>query len=987
MDRRVFLRNSLLGFAAGFWGTDSLQHRAVAAGNGIIPPNQRPRVLIISDIKAGSGDPDDRQSLAHLVMYANEVDICGIWPDDMNSGVIASQIVLDRYNDDYNNSAYKFKVLDYPTPAYLRTKLFTSHNQAISTIQSEARRNDPRPIYVLVWGGTHRVPQFLAQLTAAERRKIRLISIGTYLLDNALANGDGRRYNWNAWGEARMNIWQRFPDVWWLEMDWTWMGMAFNEDFRRANEPVVLNDQLAQYAGRLGAHIKEVFPRYFRALDTNSLLYLLDPANNLDDPTKGSWAGKYHRPFANRPNYYIGIDGGHTWNYANPASTWNNATKVFIARIRTSISQRNAWHRAFTQKFMQLYGHQPLETAPTVSVGSDVTLSTSANAVTLSGSGFNTGCSIASYLWTQVRGPSTATLNGARTANLNATNLVPGTYTFRLTVTDVCGARATDDVNVTVASAQGPTANAGSNQTVTDTDGDGFERVVLDGTASRNGNGNIVSYVWQEGGTTLATTNMGSISVKLAVGVHQITLVVKDNKGATATDSLTITVNAGASTPEPEPEPEPAPEPAPGGASLYRAINLNGGAVSIDGVSFEGKNASNYSTVGRTHVTSTVPSPSVGNDRRAMLQSFIWGRPVSVALKSVPNGDYRVYLWVFEDNNTVTFSVKVNGSSVLTNRRSGGAGTWQRLDLGTATVTNGQLVVQGDLSRDALNISAIEVWSTSGTPSAPQNQSPVANAGPNQTVTSTNGGATRVVLNGTGSADRDGRLVSYAWKEGSRTLATTASASVDLAVGVHTITLTVTDDKGATSRDSVTITVNQPPAQEPTPPNEEPTPPSEEPDPPNETPVPAAGTLYRAINLNGGAVSVDGISFEGKNAPNYSTVGRTHVSRTIPNPRVNSNKQTLLQSFIWDRRVSCSMNSIPNGNYRVYLWIFEDNNPVTFSVNVNGRSAINNARSGAAGTWQRLDLGATTISNGQLVVQGNLSGDALNMCALEVWRA
>ena len=1058
MDRRAFLRNSLIGFTAGSWGIHSSLSPFNTAIAQATPRGQRPRVIVISDIKVGRGDPDDRQSMAHLMMYANELDIRGIWPDDINSGGRGTRIVLDLYEQDYNNRSYKFQDLDYPTPSELRTKLFTSHAQAISAIKTEAGLADPRPIYMLVWGGTHRVHQSLERLTSQEQSKIRLISIGTYLLDNALANGDGRRYNWNAWGDARMRVWNQFPDLWWLEMDWSWLGMVFNQNLRVANEVISLNNMLAQDGGALGAHIKEVFPRYFRALDTNSVLYLLDPSNTLNDPTKGSWAGRYYRPFSERPNYYIGIDGGYAWDYRNPVNTWNNATNVFIARISTCISQRSAWHQAFTQKVQQLYGHDSTNDIPVVDAGTDISIKLPADSVTLRGTGVEVGCAIASYEWTQISGPET-NLRGARTPELTVSSLAAGSYLFRLTVTDVCGARGTDDVQVTVLPPnQGPVANAGPDQTVTDTDGNGTERVVLNGTGSADGDGRLVSYLWTQGNTTLALSNVaGSVTVTLAVGTHTLTLTVTDDNGATATDTVTITVKAGASDPD-----DNGSDP-PNDGTLYRAINLNGATISVDGITFEGKNAPNYSTSGRTHTSSTTPSPAVGNGKKAMLQSFIWGRPVSVNLSSVPNGNYRVFLWVFEDNNSVTFSVSVNGRSVLSDRRSGAAGTWQRLDLGLVTVSNGRLAIQGNLSSDALNICAIEVWRGGG---GSQNQGPTANAGPNQTVTDTDGNGTQqVTLSGTNSTDSDGSIVSYVWKEGNTTLATTATAAVNLAVGVHTITLTVTDNNGATDSDTVTVTVNaranQPQNQPPTAnaganqtvtdtdrdgtervilngtgsadgdgsivsylwtkgsttlattatapidlavgvhtitltvtDNEGATANDtvvitvkEGTSPPDNDDSDASGTLYRAINLNGNAVSVDGVSFEGKNAPNYSTAGRTHITRTAPSPAVPADKQAMLQSFIWGRPVRVTMTNIPNRAYRVYLWVMEDNSSVTFSVTVNGRSVLTNRQSGGAGTWRRLDLGAVTISNGRLVVQGNLSRDALNMCALEIWRS
>jgi hypothetical protein len=88
----------------------------------------------------------------------------------------------------------------------------------------------------------------------------------------------------------------------------------------------------------------------------------------------------------------------------------------------------------------------------------------------------------------------------------------------------------------------------------------------------------------------------------------------------------------------------------------------------------------------------------------------------------------------------------------------------------------------------------------------PVNDAPVANAGPDQTVGCTAG---VVTLDGTASFDVDdnSNTLTYVWKEGSTVIATGATATVVLPVGVHTITLTVTDPHGASSQDTVVITV------------------------------------------------------------------------------------------------------------------------------------------------------------------------------------
>ena len=143
---------------------------------------------------------------------------------------------------------------------------------------------------------------------------------------------------------------------------------------------------------------------------------------------------------------------------------------------------------------------------------------------------------IASYEWRE----------GETVVGLVATAevwLAVGTHTLTLTVVDNEGATATDSVVVTVNPPPNvpPVANAGADQTLTDTNGDGSETVTLNGSASSDSDGTVVSYEWREGAAVLAAGVTPTVS--LAVGTHALTLRVVDNKGASATDGVVVTVN------------------------------------------------------------------------------------------------------------------------------------------------------------------------------------------------------------------------------------------------------------------------------------------------------------------------------------------------------------------------------------------------------------------------------------------------------------
>lgn len=92
---------------------------------------------------------------------------------------------------------------------------------------------------------------------------------------------------------------------------------------------------------------------------------------------------------------------------------------------------------------------------------------------------------------------------------------------------------------------------------------------------------------------------------------------------------------------------------------------------------------------------------------------------------------------------------------------------------------------------------------------APPNTAPTANAGADQTVSLSGSTTASVTLSGSGTDDGKPGPLSYTWKEGAASLGTGATLSVTLGLGVHTITLVVSDGDLSAS-DNVVVTVVDP---------------------------------------------------------------------------------------------------------------------------------------------------------------------------------
>ena len=133
----------------------------------------------------------------------------------------------------------------------------------------------------------------------------------------------------------------------------------------------------------------------------------------------------------------------------------------------------------------------------------------------------------------------------------------------------------------------------------------------------------------------------------------------------------------------------------------------------------------------------------------------------------------------------------------------------------TATPTETLVPTETPVPTEAPTEVPTEVPTETPVPTEVPNASPVADAGVDQTVVDADGdGAEAVAFDGTGSADPEGSALAYAWSVDGVVVATGAAATVVLPVGVHTVTLTVTDDQGATASNEVLVAVEPAPAVE-----------------------------------------------------------------------------------------------------------------------------------------------------------------------------
>jgi len=248
------------------------------------------RVIVTSDI--GGTDFDDFQSMVHLFVYADVFDIEGLISSPYGPGRKEHILkVVDAYERDYPNlKTYSKK---YPAPEVLRAiskqgaldsaglNGFGKPSEGSDWIIKCAKRNDPRPLWILVWGGIDDLAQALHD-DPSIKSKLRVFFIG------------GPNKKWSA--PAYDYIAREHPDLWMIEANSTYYGWftGGNQSGEWGNDAFVATHVIGH--GALGDFFAGLsFGGKARPTvkmgDTPSLVYLL--GKTPEDPSKDSWGGRF----------------------------------------------------------------------------------------------------------------------------------------------------------------------------------------------------------------------------------------------------------------------------------------------------------------------------------------------------------------------------------------------------------------------------------------------------------------------------------------------------------------------------------------------------------------------------------------------------------------------------------------------------------------------------------------------------------------------
>ncbi len=144
-------------------------------------------------------------------------------------------------------------------------------------------------------------------------------------------------------------------------------------------------------------------------------------------------------------------------------------------------------------------------------------------------------------------------------------------------------------------------------------------------------------------------------------------------------------------------------------------------------------------------------------------------------------------------------------------------------------------------------------------------------------------------------------------------------------------------------------------------------------------------TFFRGLNLNGPQVVIDGNNWEGQDSSNYSCNDSAFENQNvtlIPATEIERAKMIRSSRYGGNR---VELNNIPEGTYTLFLYVWEDNNPETYTVQVNGRTTVDKYNSGQAGHWEKLGPWPVKVKNDHKILLTS-QGGAANFSGVELWK-
>ena len=157
----------------------------------------------------------------------------------------------------------------------------------------------------------------------------------------------------------------------------------------------------------------------------------------------------------------------------------------------------------------------------------------------------------------------------------------------------------------------------------------------------------------------------------------------------------------------------------PSHPQFHRAVNLGGPALVIAGRTWAGDDAPWMQTRDSTFENQSVPLiPEAEPALAQMLRSSRHNTQARIELRDLEPGPYSLRVYVWEDNNSETYSLALEGTVVAPDQKSGSAGEWVRLGPYVVQVGDSKQVVLTTSGGHA-NLSGIEIWRGVGDISAP----------------------------------------------------------------------------------------------------------------------------------------------------------------------------------------------------------------------------------------------------------------------------